>query len=59
MDQFIKQWGDAALTSLGFFWMAFWAFALGYTISSCIQVFVTKERMKKSMGEAGAGSVAL
>ncbi|WP_166822488.1 permease [Thalassoroseus pseudoceratinae] len=59
MNQFVSNWGDAALTSLGFFWMAFWAFALGYIISSCIQVFVTKKRMKQSMGEAGAGSVAL
>ncbi len=33
MDQFISNWGDAALTSLGFFWMAFWAFALGYSQS--------------------------
>lgn len=59
MNQFVPQWSDAALTSLGFFWMAFWAFALGYIISSCIQVFVARERMQKSMGEAGTGSVAL
>ena len=39
--------------------MAFWAFGLGYLISSMIQVFVTRERMKKGMGEAGAKSVAL
>ncbi|QDT66641.1 permease [Calycomorphotria hydatis] len=59
MDQFLKTWSDAALTTLGFFWMAFWAFALGYIVSSCIQVFVTKERMKQSLGEAGPKSVAL
>ena len=51
MDNFLKQWGDAAFTSLGFFWMALWAFALGYFISSMIQVFVTEERMQKTMGE--------
>ena len=39
--------------------MAFWAFALGYLISSAIQVFVTRERMRHSMGEAGARSVGL
>lgn len=39
--------------------MAFWAFGLGYLISSMIQVFVTRERMKESMGDAGAGSVGL
>ncbi len=39
--------------------MAFWAFGLGYTISSAIQVFVTRERMRQSMGQAGAKSVLL
>jgi len=59
MNQFLDQWGDAALTSVGFFWMAFWAFSLGYLISSGIQVFVTQERMQRTMGEAGPRSVAL
>lgn len=59
MNDFLSNWSKAALTSAGFFWMAFWAFALGYIISSCIQVFVTRQRMKKSMGEAGPKSVAL
>lgn len=59
MEHFIKLYHDAAVTSLGLFWMAFWAFGLGYLISSLIQVFVTQKRMKKGMGEAGAKSVAL
>lgn len=59
MQEFMENWHQAALTSLGFFWMAFWAFALGYIISSCIQIFVTRERMQKTMGEAGSKSVAL
>jgi len=58
MQDFLQLWGNAARTSLGLFWMALWAFALGYVISSMIQVFVTRERMKRSMGQAGAGSVA-
>jgi uncharacterized membrane protein YraQ (UPF0718 family) len=56
---FLEAWAEAATTTLGFFWMAFWAFGLGYVISSMIQVFVTEERMKKTMGEAGAKSVGL
>ncbi len=56
---FFALWGEAARTSLGFLWMALWAFALGYVISAMIQVFVTRERMKQSMGEAGAKSVGL
>lgn len=56
---FLAAWHEAARTSLGLFWMAFWAFGLGYLISSMIQVFVTRERMQKSMGESGPRSVAL
>ncbi len=59
MDDFLKLYAESAMTSLGLFWMAFWAFGLGYLISSMIQVFVTRERMKRSMGEAGPKSVAL
>jgi len=51
MTAFFTTWGEAAMTSLGFFWMALWAFALGYTISSMIQVFVTQERMRRTMGD--------
>lgn len=59
MNSFLQTYGEAATTTLGLFWMAFWAFGLGYLISSMIQVFVTRERMKESMGEAGPKSVAL
>ncbi len=59
VNVFLNRWGDAVLTSLGFFWMAFWAFALGYVVSSMIQVFVTQARMKRAMGAAGAKSVGL
>jgi len=59
MQQFLGTWHAAATTSLGLFWMAFWASGLGYLISSMIQVFVTRERMKKSMGATTAASVGL
>jgi len=59
MESFLAGWSRASLTTLGFFWMAFWAFCLGYLISGAIQVFVTEERMQKTMGEAGPRSVAL
>lgn len=59
MESFLQTWHEAAVTSLGLFWTAFWAFGLGYLISSMIQVFVTRERMKQTMGEAGPKSVAL
>ncbi len=59
MENFSQLWYDSAYTTAGLFWMAFWAFGLGYLISSMIQVFVTKERMKQSMGEEGPKSVGL
>ena len=59
MNEFLESYARAAMTTLGLFWMAFWAFGLGYFISSMIQVFVTRERMRRTMGEAGVKSVAL
>ena len=58
-QSFLDTWHSAATTTVGLFWMAFWAFGLGYVVSSMIQVFVTRERMQKSMGEAGGKSVLL
>jgi hypothetical protein len=59
MQNFLELWGESAFTTAAFFWMALWAFVLGYIISSAIQVFVTRERMQRTMGEAGSKSVAL
>jgi uncharacterized membrane protein YraQ (UPF0718 family) len=59
MANFLPLWQEAALTSIGFFWMALWAFALGYLISSSIQVLVTRARMQRTMGTSGPKSVAL
>ncbi|MEB3358347.1 MAG: permease [Synechococcales bacterium] len=56
---FLELYSEAVLTSVGLFWKALWAFILGYIVSSAIQVFVTRQRMQKAMGEAGRGSVAL
>lgn len=59
MDDFLQTWAEAAYTSAGFFWMAFWAFALGYLVSSLIQVFVTQRRMKRAMGQSGPREVGI
>ncbi len=59
MNDFLKRWGEAAYTSTGFFWMALWAFVLGYIISSMIQIFVTEKRMQKTMGKDESKSVLL
>jgi len=57
-DGFLALWGDAALTTLGFFWTAFWAFGLGYAISAMIQVFVSEARMQRAIGDTNAKTVA-
>jgi hypothetical protein len=59
MSTFLTNWAEAAYTTLGFFWMALWAFALGYFISSLIQVFVTEERMQRLMGRAEGKGILL
>ncbi len=59
MERFLQLWHEAAVTSIGFFWMALWAFILGYLISSLIQVLVTRERMQQAMGREGPRSMLL
>jgi len=59
MNQFLEKWGEAAYTTLGFFWMAVWAFILGYAVSSMIQVFITEKRMQKVMGDESGKSILL
>lgn len=59
MDSFLHTWGQSVYTSFGFFWMALWAFVLGYFISSLIQVLITKQRMRRAMGDNNLKSVSL
>lgn len=59
MSDFLQQWSEATSTTLAYFWKALWAFCLGYVISSAIQIFVTRERMRKSMGDARVKSIGL
>src|SRR6056297_2734216 len=57
--EFMQTWADAALTTLGFFWVAFWAFGLGYLISAAIQLFVSRDRMRQAMGGETLKSISL
>lgn len=59
MQNFLQLWSEAAATSFGFFWMALWAFILGYLVSSLIQVLITRDRMQKAMGKDGPRSMLL
>lgn len=55
----LEHWHAAASTAVGLFWTALWAFCLGYLVSGMIQVFVSRERMRRTMGDDGPKSVAL
>lgn len=59
MENFLMGWAEAATISVGFFWMALWAFALGYLISSVIQLVVTREQMQRTMQNDSARSISL
>ncbi len=59
MQEFWNSWAEAAYTSTGFFWMALWAFILGYIISSGIQIFVTEKKMEETMGGKNSKGVLL
>ena len=56
---FYEKWAEAAYTSTGFFWMALWAFILGYAVSSLIQVFVSEDKMKNLMGDGSLKSMSM
>lgn len=59
MESFLQLYGEAAKTSLGFFWKAGWAFVLGYSVSAMIQAFVPKGRLTPYMGGDDIKSVSL
>lgn len=41
------------------FWETLWALVLGFSLSAAAQVFISKERMRKTLGRAGLREVAL
>ena len=45
--------------ALAMLWATFWALVLGFTISGALQVFVSKERMRRVFGRTNFKSVAL
>jgi len=56
---FLKLYGEAAKTAIGFFWKSGWAFVFGYFISAMIQAFVPKQQLTRHMGEPGAKGIAI
>ena len=52
-------YGEAAKTTVGFFWKSGWAFVLGYWVSAMIQAFVPKGRLTPYLGSPAPSSIAL
>ncbi len=48
--------GDALYTAAGLLWRAAWALALGYAVSSAIQVFVSRKQAARYLGEGTRAS---
>ena len=51
--------GDAVSTAAGLLWRAAWALALGYAVSSIIQVFVSRRQAAKHLGQGGVPQLGL
>jgi len=45
--------------ALAMLWATFWALVLGFTISGVLQVFVSKEQMRRAFGQTSLKSVAI
>lgn len=58
-DEFVRMYGQASKTGLGFFWKSGWAFVLGYFVSAMIQAFVPKARLTQYMGDGKPKSIGL
>ena len=51
--------GEALATGAGLFWRALWALALGYAVSSVIQVFVSRRDAARHLGEGSPRQLGL
>ena len=59
MNHFIHAVIDALGMSLGMFWQIGWSLALGFTITSVIEVAVSREKIISRFGRSGIKEVAL
>src|SRR4051794_17353689 len=49
---------DSAREAFFMFWETFWALVLGFTLSGAVQAFVSKQQMRRVMGDHRAPAVA-
>lgn len=50
--------GDSLREAFFMFWATLWALVLGFTLSGVVQAFVSKERMRRAMGDHRPAAVA-
>lgn len=58
IEAFIDQILEALRIGLGFLWTAGWAIIMGLMITSLVQVYVSKERMAKILGDNNLSSLS-
>jgi uncharacterized protein len=59
MEHFLSSLLEALKMSLGMFWQIAWSLALGFTITSWIEVTVSRERIISRFGKSGVKEVAM
>ncbi|HEX4374986.1 MAG TPA: permease [Puia sp.] len=58
MNNFLSSLSEALLMSLGMFWQIGWSLALGFTITSVIEVAVSQDKIMKRFGKSGFREIA-
>jgi uncharacterized protein len=58
MNNFFSSLSNALLMSVGMFWQIGWSLALGFTITSVIEVAVSQEKIMKRFGKSGFKEIA-
>jgi uncharacterized protein len=58
MNNFLGSLSNALLMSLGMFWQIGWSLALGFTITSVIEVAVSQEKIMRRFGKSGFKEIA-
>lgn len=58
MNNFLGSLADSILMSLGMFWQIGWSLALGFTITSVIEVAVSQDKIMRRFGKSGFREIA-
>jgi uncharacterized protein len=59
MNHLLSSLGEALWMSFGMFWQIAWSLALGFTITSIIEVAVSREKIISRFGKSGVKEIAI